>query len=164
MKLKYWLPAIIVMALIFGFSSLPEYRVQQISKPGTAVLDGAVKQVVSTHMIKIDWLKVGHVIGYAMLGSAFFYAYTRGTSARRPYRATDEHANSRRLVARQPYPLALLSAFAYSLTDEFHQLFVLGRTSRWQDILIDTSAAAVMLVLLWVIQSRKARSKVQAST
>jgi VanZ family protein len=146
MKIKYWLPAIIVMALIFGFSSLPEYRVQQISKPGTAVLDGAVKQVASTHTIKIDWLKVGHVIGYAMLGSAFLYAYTRGSSARRPY------------------PLALLSAFAYSLTDEFHQLFVLGRTSRWQDILIDTSAAAVMLVLLWVIQSRKARSKVQAST
>ena len=145
MKLKYWLPAVIVMALIFGFSSLPEYRVQQISKPGTSVLDGAVKQVASTHPIKIDWLKVGHVIGYAMLGSAFLYAYTRGSTA--PH----------------PYPLALLSAFAYSLTDEFHQLFVLGRTSRWQDILIDTSAAAVILVILWAIRIRKAQTAIQAA-
>ena len=49
------------------------------------------------------------------------------------------------------YLLVLLSTFCYSLTDEFHQLFVNGRTGQFSDCLIDTSGAILGILLFKVI-------------
>ena len=49
------------------------------------------------------------------------------------------------------YLLVLLIAFCYSLTDEFHQLFVNGRTGQFSDCLIDTSGAILGILLFKVI-------------
>jgi hypothetical protein len=72
--------------------------------------------------------KGGHAIGYALLGLAYFYALPGRLSI--PYRAV----------------MALLMAILFSLSDEFHQSFVEGRTSTLRDVLIDTGGA--MLALL----------------
>ena len=47
--------------------------------------------------------------------------------------------------------IVLLSAFCYSLTDEFHQLFVNGRTGQFSDCLIDTSGAILGILLFKII-------------
>lgn len=49
------------------------------------------------------------------------------------------------------YLLVLLSTFCYSLTDEFHQLFVSGRTGQFSDCLIDTSGAILGILLFKVM-------------
>lgn len=49
------------------------------------------------------------------------------------------------------YLLVLLNTFCYSLTDEFHQLFVSGRTGQFSDCLIDTSGAILGILLFKVI-------------
>ncbi len=41
--------------------------------------------------------------------------------------------------------------FVYALIDEFHQLFVAGRTARFTDCCIDTLGALVMMLLVFVI-------------
>ena len=38
-----------------------------------------------------------------------------------------------------------------SLTDEFHQLFVPGRAGLFADVLIDTSGAAVAMLVVWLV-------------
>jgi VanZ family protein len=58
-----WLPALVVMGLIFFFSSLPADLL-----PDYGVLDFLVK-------------KGGHAIGYALLASAYFYALPPRLSA-----------------------------------------------------------------------------------
>lgn len=46
----------------------------------------------------------------------------------------------------QPAVLAVLIAGAYAATDEFHQSFVPSREGRWQDVLIDTTGAALGMI------------------
>ena len=71
--------------------------------------------------------KGGHAIGYALLGLSYFHALPSRLSA--PYRAVT----------------ALLMAVLFSLSDEFHQSFVEGRTSTLRDVLIDTGGASLAL-------------------
>lgn len=42
-------------------------------------------------------------------------------------------------------------AFIYACTDEFHQLFVPGRAGLFTDVLIDTSGAAVAMIIVWLV-------------
>jgi len=71
--------------------------------------------------------KGGHAIGYALLGLSYFYALPSRLST--PYRVVT----------------ALLMAVLFSLSDEFHQSFVEGRTSTLRDVLIDTGGASLAL-------------------
>ena len=51
----------------------------------------------------------------------------------------------------------------YAATDEIHQLFVAGRTGKWQDVLLDSSGALAGLLLamfmLWLIRRRRAKKQ-----
>jgi hypothetical protein len=71
--------------------------------------------------------KGGHAIGYALLGLSYFYALPGRLSI--PYRGV----------------MALLMAVLFSLSDEFHQSFVEGRTSSLRDVLIDMGGASLAL-------------------
>lgn len=90
----------------------------------------------------LDFLvkKGGHAIGYALLGLAYFYALP----ARLPvlYKAA----------------LALLMAVLFSLSDEFHQSFVEGRTSTFRDVMIDTIGAGIALSVASVYSSNSESS------
>jgi VanZ family protein len=58
-----WLPALIMMIAIFGFSSIPASRM-----PDFGPYDFLLK-------------KSGHAIGYAMLGLSYFYALPRSLNS-----------------------------------------------------------------------------------
>jgi VanZ family protein len=47
--------------------------------------------------------------------------------------------------------LVMLAVMLYAATDEFHQRFVLNRTSLVSDVVIDTVGAAVALLALWIL-------------
>ena len=47
--------------------------------------------------------------------------------------------------------IAIVISFIYACTDEFHQLFVIGRTSRFTDVLIDTTGAIIGTVFYIII-------------
>jgi VanZ family protein len=79
--------------------------------------------------------KGGHALGYALLGLSYFHALPRRLSV--PYRAV----------------MALLMAILFSLSDEFHQSFVEGRTSTLHDVLIDTGGASLALFVAAVYSS-----------
>lgn len=63
--LKRWLPALLMMALIFGFSSIPS-----TAMPEFGGLDFSIK-------------KFGHALGYGLLARA----YLRGLGGKRPWLA-----------------------------------------------------------------------------
>ena len=83
--------------------------------------------------------KLGHALGYALLGLAYFFALPP------------------RLRAGYRWLLALLMAILFALSDEFHQSFVEGRNSSLTDVLIDTVGAALALTL-GVIYSSNSKS------
>ena len=57
--------------------------------------------------------------------------------------------------------LALTATAAYAATDEFHQLFVPGRSGQLKDVLIDTAGGALGLGLLALILYWQRRRKMK---
>ncbi|MFL6280809.1 MAG: VanZ family protein [Vicinamibacterales bacterium] len=79
--------------------------------------------------------KSGHSIGYAMLSAVFLRALAggrlRGVTWRRGL-------------------LAVVLATLYGVTDEFHQLFVPGRTADRYDVLADGIGASLGVAVGWL--------------
>ncbi len=87
--------------------------------------------------------KGGHLVEYGILAGLCWRAL-RLTVPRRPI-AT----------------IAFVITVLYALSDEFHQLFVPGRTGRLTDVLVDTVGASISLLLLerwWDKQSGAGRA------
>ncbi len=59
--------------------------------------------------------------------------------------------------ARKPANLALLICMIYAMTDEFHQLFVLGRSGQFRDVLIDAAGAVLGILLTSLVINRISR-------
>jgi VanZ family protein len=57
------------------------------------------------------------------------------------------------------FALALFLVFLYAATDEIHQLYVLGRSGQFTDVLIDTAGGIVMLLLLAAVCRIRARRR-----
>ena len=129
--------AIIWMLVIFVFSA-------QKSEESTKLSNGAGRYVVTTvnevmdkgwdeekveeYALAIDHpvRKLAHATEYAILALLWFGAL--GSK-----------------------PQAVVIAFLYACTDEFHQLFVPGRAGLFTDVLIDTSGAAAVMLVVWLV-------------
>ena len=55
----------------------------------------------------------------------------------------------------------VLIALAYALTDEAHQMFVSGRSSESRDVLIDTLAASLGIVIYFALSQRRSLARVE---
>ncbi len=106
--------------------------VSTLSQPGIEGINQAIQYMGGSpaQQNNFDWLKVGHVIGYASLGTSLFLAA----------RSTTE--------IKHPVVFALAICFTYACTDEFHQLFVPGRASGFLDVLLDTLAAMIIVEII----------------
>lgn len=123
----------LMMAMIFYFSSLPAEQVSHASQPFEQTVQPIVNNINrslrSSMQFKPDWLKLGHVIGYLGLGLAFHHGWQPS------------------LKNGWLYVVAILCCGLYAMTDEFHQFFVDGRSASFKDIGLDTLAATSALLL-----------------
>ena len=117
-RLLRWVPALGMMTIIFMLSALPSSKV-----PTFGVYDVYVK-------------KIGHAIGYGLLGVSYYYALPTG------------------LPRGIRWVMALALSLGFALSDEFHQSFVEGRTSSLRDVAIDGAGAFLALFLAAGYSSR----------
>ncbi len=118
--LRRWLPAILIMATIFVFSSIPSSELPDFARADLFIKKG------------------GHMLGYGLLASA----YLRGLCMERSDRLRPKRVKVS-IVA------AWLLAVLYASSDEFHQSFVAGRHASPEDVGIDAIGAAIAL-LIWI--------------
>ncbi len=110
------------------------------SQSTRSVLARLFEQLFSIHvsystvrMIGIVIRKAAHMVEYAILAFLFYRsAGGRGNLAAQPKLAS----------------WCILAAVAYSLTDEFHQMFVPGREASLVDVCIDSIGALLALKLV----------------
>ena len=63
-------------------------------------------------------------------------------------------------TGKKQYLLSFFFCVLYAASDEFHQLFVPGRGGQVQDVLIDSTGAALGLCVLWgITRKRKTKSR-----
>jgi VanZ family protein len=134
--LKYWLPVLVWMGLIFSASS-DSRSYEHSSRFIEPLLRWLFPRLPETYVHGIHELlrKCAHLTEYAVLALLL-----------------------RRAVS-QPAPrwwnwrqarLTLLLVMFYAATDEFHQQFVPTRTSLVSDVFIDTAGGALGLFTLWL--------------
>jgi len=128
-------------------ASLTDDGFNQLGKADRAVVIKALDEPVRKAAHATEYAVLGIVL-FAALGSLF--PVEDDDSIRRGRR---EQAGGIRtggrigMFLRTRVRLALLICFAYSCTDEFHQLFSSGRTTRFSDCIIDTVGAAVGIMV-----------------
>lgn len=138
--LKYWLPVILWLAVIFFASgdSLSSQRTSQFIGPLLHWLFPAMSDATMAEVI-FGIRKAAHMMEYAVLALLIWRAY------RKPL-VNDPRPWSR-LQARR----ALFLSILYAGTDEFHQMFVPSREARIHDVALDACGALGALFLLWLL-------------
>jgi VanZ family protein len=146
--LKFWLPVLIWMALIFSASS-DSHSSEHTSRLFVPFLHWLFPRLSPARIDDLHHVirKCGHLTEYAVLASLLWRA------VRQPRK------NDARPWNWQEAGLALSLVFCYAASDEFHQIYVPTRTARVTDVLIDTAGGAVALTLIWLIGFHKRRPR-----
>jgi VanZ family protein len=144
--LKYWLPPLAWMALIFTGSGDAK-SFQHSSLFVEPLLHWLFPHMAQEHVEEIHLVirKCGHLTEYAVLALLFWRA------VRRPVK------NDPRPWDWRKARFALLMVMLYAATDEFHQSFVPARTSMVSDVFIDSAGGAGGLIALWILSRWRKR-------
>ncbi|MGH7953890.1 MAG: VanZ family protein [Limisphaerales bacterium] len=146
--LKYWLPALIWMALIFTASS-DSKSYEHSSRLLAPLLRWLFPQISedTVNLMVFIARKCCHLAEYAVLALLL-------------WRALNQSKNNLSPWSWPRFGGALLIVFLYATTDEIHQIFVPTRTPRIHDVVIDTVGGAISLLTLWMLHlCRKSRSQ-----
>lgn len=155
MKKKYlsWVPAILIMLIIFNFSSKPAAisgessltianQIMKIYEKITAVhyeeSDRMEQLLILDHYVR----KTAHVTEYAILAAAF--ALPLWMRKRKGFGL---------------WGLSVLLTAGYAATDEFHQRFIPGRSGVLKDVMIDSFGAALGALIFLIAATIITRGK-----
>jgi VanZ family protein len=144
--LKYWLPALIWMALIFS-ASTDTNSFEHSSRIIAPLLHWLFPQMPddTMHLIVLLVRKCAHLTEYAV------FALLLWRALRKPMK------NDPRPWIWREARLALLIVALYAASDEFHQSFVPTRTALVSDVFVDTAGGAAGLLALWAFGRRQKR-------
>jgi len=145
--IKYWLPVLIWMVLIFSGSTdlMSSQRTSRIIGPLVRwVFPSLPTETVGQVVFVVR--KTAHVTEYALLAMLLWRAL------RRPAR-TDPRPWSWREPA-----WALALAALYAVSDELHQSFVASRFGSALDVCLDAAGAAGGLLVVWVASHWRKRT------
>ena len=138
---KYWLPALLWMTLIFSFSSDRESS-QHSSRFFEPIMRWLFPHMPPTQLeaIHYGFRKCCHLTEYAILALLLWRAIRQPREGPpRPWVWAEAG-------------LALAFVFLYAASDELHQVFVPSRTGQVSDVLVDTAGGAAGLFLLWSVR------------
>jgi VanZ family protein len=136
--LKYWLPVLLWMVVIFSASS-DTNSFQHSSRILAPLLHWLFPQLSDDAISATVYFirKCAHLTEYALLALLLWRALRKPVRHdSRPWRWADAR-------------LVLLIVAIYAATDELHQVFVPHREGRITDVIIDTIGGAAGLLLLW---------------
>lgn len=138
-----WLPALIIMTIIFSFSAnvaddsaktsggLTKKVVYVIEKiTGNEIEENSVRYEEIHHIVR----KAGHFLEFMTLGCTFVLPYAL---------ITDKKISV--------FILCEMSSAFYACTDEFHQIFVDGRDGNLKDVCIDSCGAFAGICVGFII-------------
>lgn len=99
--------------------------------------------------------KAAHFTEFAVLGvclAANFYDF----KSRNELAKTGENP-AKSVITRHPLVAAWIVGTLYAGTDEFHQLFVEGRSSEFRDVCIDSAGVVLGIAIAAIVRAAKTR-------
>jgi len=149
--LKFWLPVLLWMVVIFSASS-DAHSYEHSSRLFEPLLHWLFPSMSQANVDIIHHIfrKCAHLTEYAILAMLLWRAL---------------HVSKNQLPA-WSWPKVggtLLLVFLFAASDEFHQSFVPTRTPLFSDVLIDTAGGAIGLLVLWFIHHFRKRPQKRES-
>lgn len=135
-----FLPAVLLMILIFSFSAAPGERSSELSDGLSYKIVDAAGDLPFTRWSETEKRELAEKIHTPLRKGAHFSEYA--------LLAVLWVAPLGFFLKKNRIKTAALICIIYSCTDELHQLFIPGRDGNLTDVLIDTSGALAGL-LLW---------------
>lgn len=150
--LKYWLPVVAMMSLMFSMSTNLG-RTSNSSRIIGPILRWFAPDISPEAEGRVVFAvrKCAHVTEYALLAALVWRAL------RRPVRG-DGRPWSRRTALQ-----AVLFAACFAVTDEFHQSFYPSRMGQLSDVILDTFGASVGMMLVWFVWRLRNRKDAEKS-
>ena len=135
--LKFWLPVLFWMALIFS-ASADSHSSEHTSRFIEPILRWLFPKMSPDHIEDIHHLirKCAHLTEYAILTLLLWRALHLSKNNLPPWSWPKVGGT-------------LLIVFIYAASDEFHQSFVPTRTARVSDVFIDSAGGVIGLLALW---------------
>ncbi len=135
-NLKYFIPSLIIMIIIFSFSVQNGEESSGLSSSIVAWIYTHLHISISEFLIR----KAAHMSEYGVLSLSLIYGfYQSGFSLKYIILYT------------------LIMTFLYAYTDEFHQLFVNDRSGQLSDVFIDTCGGAIATFFYFIYIKRRNR-------
>jgi VanZ family protein len=149
----YWGPAILMLACIM-VESTDLMSAQHTHGWIYFLLRKYFPQVSPWQLWEVNLIirKSGHAVGYGLLSATFYRAF-RGTLEQLPSPGLMWHV---RFAS-----LALVATFLVASADEVHQMYLPSRTGSWWDVVLDTSAAVVAQLIIYLYFRRRTRKNSQ---
>jgi VanZ family protein len=140
--LKYWMPAIVWMAIIFLGSTdlLSAEHTSRFLVPFLRWLDPQIP-LATLNAIQVGVRKLGHVTEYAILAMLLWHALRGGTRWQTKMSIL--------------FVITWIACAIFAASDEFHQSFVPSRTSSPTDVMIDVIGALTGLLICLRFGRRK---------
>lgn len=132
-KLKYFIPSIIFMIIIFCFSN----QTGSESSGSSSQIIIWIQNNLHISIPEIIIRKGAHMSEYALLTLTFIYGFYKN-----------------RFPINKIYLYSILSCFLYACSDELHQLFIDGRSGQLTDVFIDTAGGLIMIAIIFLIKKR----------
>jgi VanZ family protein len=139
-----WIPAVIMMVIIFIYSAKPavisDGTSTPIAKAALSIFEYFFGTISDT--VRPEWLdtanfivrKTAHITEYMVLALCMSWPLWKD-----------------KLRGKKLMLIAFASCVAYAGTDEIHQLFIEGRSGNLKDVGIDAIGCAIGSLLFWVI-------------
>ena len=141
--------SLVLMAVIFVFSSFPAEQSSGMSNP---LVDWPLSLVENWFGVKVsievrDFFhsfirKAAHLLIYLVLGLCAVNTVRQITNRKK-----------------RVFLISLCWCSFYAVTDEFHQFFIPGRACMWQDWLIDTIGALIGIGVVFLFLRRHRRNE-----
>ncbi len=129
-KIKYFIPAMILMIIIFMFSNQSGGESSSLSGQIVVWIEHYLHISIPELIIR----KGAHMAEYAVLTFTFIYGFYKS-----------------KFPINKVYLFSLVATFLYACSDEIHQLFSNGRAGQFTDVLIDTTGGLVALFMFSII-------------
>ena len=139
---RYWMPAIVWMAIIFLGSTdmLSAEHTSRFLAPFLRWIDPQIS-LAALNAIQLGVRKLGHLTEYAILAMLLWRALRGGIRWQMKMSIL--------------FLVAALGSAIFAASDEFHQSFVPSRTGSPNDVMIDICGALAALAICWMFARRQ---------
>ena len=137
-KIKYFIPSIFLMILIFMFSHQTGSESSGLSSQIVLWIQTYLHIPITEFIVR----KAAHMSEYALLTLTLIYGFYKN------------HYPIQKIMI-----YSLIGTFLYACSDEMHQLFIGGRAGQFTDVLIDTCGGCLTIIFYGVLTKLKYKQR-----